>query len=84
MLQRPPSQRDRHARYRQRVTRGECCVSITINVATVNMRVETKWLDAKPDVYSRAEIASAIERMLAIPQLGTTVNTFPRERILIS
>jgi hypothetical protein len=71
VLERPVSQaarrlalrRERDRRWRQRAAAGQCCVTVSIDTAVVNMLVRARWLEPR-EVFSRAELADAISKML--------------------
>jgi hypothetical protein len=52
------------ARYRARVAAGVMTVNIAIDHRVVDWLVATRWLPGR-EVYTRAEIADALARMIA-------------------
>jgi hypothetical protein len=78
MLERPPSQakplskparrralrRHAQARYRANQKAGRMSIVITVDDELIDFLTRTRWLEQK-DVFDRAEIAAAIEALLA-------------------
>jgi hypothetical protein len=55
--------RARDRRWRRREAAGRCCVTVEIDDAVVDLLVRARWLEPR-EVFTRAELAGAITRML--------------------
>jgi hypothetical protein len=59
------ARREAQRRYRARVRRGVMAITIEVGPELVDMLCRLRWLNGSAFEHSRAEIRSALERLLA-------------------